>query len=124
MLLIIVSHYSIWLLDASSVTVNYKGKRENLHFFTDRVADGLLNPIDLPLSLQMEQYVQECAQSIAALCSMEKDVSYELIQRWAYQSFSLAEELLSMVTEELSEEAVSKMQRELMIQVWVVEGEE
>lgn len=81
------------------------------------MADGLLNPIDLPLSLQMEQYVLERAQSIAALCSMEKDVSYEQIRQWTHQSFSLAEDLLSIVTEELSEEAVIRMQRELMIQV-------
>lgn len=38
----------VLFLDGSTRTIRLSDHKENLHFFTDRVADALLNPKELP----------------------------------------------------------------------------
>lgn len=95
------------LIDGSTVSISILGSEENLHFFTDRVADAILNPSTLPFSLIMKDYILVIAESIGRRCSSSTEQLFSLntIMEWANESYSHGMEI-SRVREKISDTIV------------------
>lgn len=113
------------LLDGSKIPLFYQDHQENLHFFTDRVADAIENPFKLPFSPTLIEYIHQQSRSISSFCEVnEQSIWYHSLYEWIRQSnevsrkvFHLAQQMNLEGSEESNQPFVKEMQDLLLHQV-------
>ena len=85
--------------DGSTIPVQLDDSIENLHFFTDRAADATLNPITLPFTAGMQDYIAVLAESISRQCVLDpsqRPITQDRLLRWAFTSYARANMILEV----------------------------
>lgn len=85
--------------DGSTIPVQLDDSIENLHFFTDRAADATLNPIALPFTAGIQDYIAVLAESISRQCVLDpsqRPITQDRLLRWAFTSYARANPILEV----------------------------